>query len=230
MAFADAEKLGFDCTIQRMKDYKSDIFYVYDCIEGHFRTLGPPLFEDSALYLISRGVRVWKVRPCSKDGQFLQEDAEENVLKDYWWFKSYEGERDKRERLLRSDLLDESDREYLSEHFTTILHDIIVPGNKSCTLDLPPTHKRLTFASLVPKVLPRVAGSKRANTSPMSAQPIDTVAAVGPSRHEIEATPRHHRRTVQKEYCAPMFQLQGSNKPGLADVLQTFSEFALGAH
>lgn len=100
-AFATEEELGYDTTVERhppsssrikissgkeIVDPSKEVYFVYTAGKKRYRTIGDPIAEDGAFFLISRGIRVWRVREVDENNTVLP-NAPELILKDGWFWE-----------------------------------------------------------------------------------------------------------------------------------------------
>ncbi|KAH6913630.1 hypothetical protein BKA70DRAFT_1526130 [Coprinopsis sp. MPI-PUGE-AT-0042] len=220
LTFADMEKLGYDATVRRMLDDRGEVFYIYQCEETYYRTIGPPLAEE--IFLVSSGVRSWRVRECNEHGK-VQSNVD-NVLKDYWPHESCSGEKAKQDAVLESETFNNDDRDLFQNSSTTIISDIHIENRQTIPWGEESKWERETFRYRFPGdiVPPRSLGNLWAKSSDGSCVP-DTIP--------LPSTPRSHRRMVMKEWCVPISRMcdptSGYHRVGnLKDLLEVVSHFA----
>ncbi|KAH6918169.1 hypothetical protein BKA70DRAFT_1246443 [Coprinopsis sp. MPI-PUGE-AT-0042] len=234
MTFADKRQLGFDPTVQRRIVTDELSVYIYKCGQGYYRTVGPPISEDDALFLTSRGVRTWKVKKCDKDG-IDEAGGSFRVLKDFWLYVDRPSESKIRAQVYENEALNDMERAVLRSLMTEIIEDEIVSVEvggvpvdaQTLPVGLPETYDFDDFLSPIPKEpLPRVIRSSRSDS-------VDMVAAAAPPRYKVKLTPRCHRRMLTKELCIPLYTMcdpfpRDSPPAKLRDFFQVAADLSTG--
>ncbi|KAH6913636.1 hypothetical protein BKA70DRAFT_1218550 [Coprinopsis sp. MPI-PUGE-AT-0042] len=218
MTFADKRQLGFDPTVQRRIVSDDELAYICQCGGAYCRTEGPPICDDNALFLTSRGVRTWKVQKCTEDRIVM--DRAFRVLKDFWLDEDRPSESVIWEQAYTHKALDERERRLFRRLMTEILVDETVSvevGGISVyakTLGLPASYNFDDFLSL------RKEPSSQGRRSFSSASVLLPPAA--PTRYKVKLAPRFHRRD---EMCDPSARHSPTGK--LPDFFQVVGELSV---
>ncbi|KAF9074801.1 hypothetical protein BDP27DRAFT_1415727 [Rhodocollybia butyracea] len=198
LTYASKSQLGVDPTVTR---------FIYEC-EGSvnniryrfvvggrtYETVGPPISEQRAYFIVSRSTRVWRVRRVELDGSLSKE---EYVLKDVWLLDDtpleHEIQNRVRERL--------GDDVWLlaKRYFLTITAEEVVRVDGED--DVTPLPARRHFRT-------------RDNQTPLPRSPVNKVT--------VKLYRRKHVRVVFKEVCASVYELVDGGSLGrcLTDTVQ----------
>ncbi|KAF6763704.1 hypothetical protein DFP72DRAFT_1040472 [Ephemerocybe angulata] len=198
LSCASREQLGLDPTVVQGMEANERCFR-YAVGDKSYRTLGDPLEDSGAFYLIGRGVRVWTVRQCDENGEFLSD--EHNVLKDTWQWDENPTERQIQGDILQS-LADKSNislvdaQAKLSKYFLTIVADQTLTS----TLRRPSEAQETFFTERPVNPIPGASRPRRSSQLAGSDTPTTRTVAP-PLQIELDHQTRTNQRHVFKEKC-----------------------------
>ncbi|KAF5334540.1 hypothetical protein D9611_013803 [Ephemerocybe angulata] len=203
LSFASQQQLGFDPTVMKGED-GTEQYFRYAVGDKWYRTVGDPIDEDGAYFLIGRGVRVWAVKECDEGGKFLSEEL--NVLKDAWQWDDIPTERQIQEDIMRSlaqrtKMSFEDARAKLAKYFLTIIADETLTS----TPNKPSEAQQISFTHRPTASLPTKSRSQRTTQSvgihgPETGQAPGTV-----QQQELAHHCRTNQRHVFKEMCITFY-------------------------
>ncbi|KAF6763699.1 hypothetical protein DFP72DRAFT_1163642 [Ephemerocybe angulata] len=198
LSCASREQLGFDPTVVQGME-ANERYFRYAVGDKSYRTLGDPLEDSGAFYLIGRGVRVWTVMQCDENGEFLSD--EHNVLKDAWQWDENPTERQIQGDILQS-LADKSNislvdaQAKLSKYFLTIVADQTLTS----TLRRPSEAQQIFFTERPVNPIPGASQAQRSSQLAGSDTPTTRTVAP-PLQTELEHQTRTNQRHIFKEKC-----------------------------
>jgi len=213
LSFASLEELGFDTTVTRLLSLDGSLAFIYATENNkYYRTIDCPLSEHGAFALLSRGVRVWKVKQCSQNGTFLEKDGTTHVLKDCWIFDDVKNEKEMQEMVLDKLGQKGSDgAEFVKKHLLTIIDcgTVVVGGRPDKTTAVPGgTISILNLSDT------RTAGTSRSQTKPAHPRPQSIRAPVHGAegnQSQNDTKFRHHCRKhvrmVFEECCITFYEI-----------------------
>ncbi|KAH6913597.1 hypothetical protein BKA70DRAFT_1144186 [Coprinopsis sp. MPI-PUGE-AT-0042] len=118
IGFATEEELGYDKSIQRIKDDSGKTCFLYSISNTFYKTIDVPIYEAPPGSIPTEGCRVWNAQKTSWDGMVI--DSTTYTLKDAWFDHRYPGEREMQRRIL-SKLSSTNASGKLLDHLLTII-------------------------------------------------------------------------------------------------------------
>ncbi|KAF6763698.1 hypothetical protein DFP72DRAFT_955852 [Ephemerocybe angulata] len=205
LSFASQQQLGFDPTVMKGED-GTEQYFRYAVGDKWYRTVGDPIDEDGAYFLIGRGVRVWAVKECDQGGKFLSEEL--NVLKDAWQWDDIPTERQIQEDIMRSlaqrtKISFEDARAKLAKYFLTIIADETLTS----TPKKPSEAQQISFTQRPTASLPTKSRSQRTTQSVGPHGPENGQAPAPVEQQELAHHCRTNQRHVFKEMCSTYYEV-----------------------
>ncbi|KAF5334538.1 hypothetical protein D9611_013808 [Ephemerocybe angulata] len=193
LSCASREQLGFDTTVVQGME-ANERYFRYAVGDKWYRTLGDPLEDSGAFYLIGRGVRVWTVRQCDENGEFLSD--EHNVLKEAWQWDENPTEKQIQEDKLHS-LADKSNISLVDAQAKL---SKVADQTLTSTLRRPSEGQQILFTERPVNPIPGASQAQRSSQLAGSDTPT-TRTVTPPLQTELEHQTRTNQCHVFKEKC-----------------------------